>query len=223
MAGQNIWQLQARGDIPGIISALESPDPMIRSRAVRALQTLNATEAVPQLQALHSHEHHPQIRALLDEALHTLQQDTPADNKRDLLLKKLQSPKADEVYQAINELGDLGDRTVVEPLVILFRDVEQPAKLRLAAAEALLKLESTPASASLLGALRKPDWQVRRNAAGVLGQLKADWAVEPLIKVLWEDPHSAVRQTALAALRHIETPQAQAAVQEYLQRQYGLR
>lgn len=215
----NIWQLQSRGDVEGIIQALETPDPVVRRRAVAALGALGATTAVPKLKILYESEVNHEIRALIASTLKTLESGaTASDNsdarQRDELLRQLHSPKQDEVALAIIGLGKLGDRTVVEHLVILFREASYPPKLRLLAAEALLQLESAPASASLLGALRKNDWQVRRNAAAILGQLKADWAVEPLIDAARHDPHPTVRKTAAAALRHIKTPEALAALQE---------
>ena len=97
---------------------------------------------------------------------------------------------------------------------MLFRNPLVPTKARLAAAEALLKLESAPAVVTLLGALRRDDWQIRRNAAAVLGQLQASWAVEPLIGAL-NDAMPIVRKTAAAALRRIGTPDAVTAAQKF--------
>ncbi|MCD4684596.1 MAG: HEAT repeat domain-containing protein, partial [Anaerolineae bacterium] len=71
----------------------------------------------------------------------------------------------------------------------------------------LLKLQSAPAVVTLLGALRRDSWQVRRNAAAVLGQIQATWAVEPLAKAL-DDAHPVVRRTAAAALRRIGSADA---------------
>jgi len=76
----------------------------------------------------------------------------------------------------------------------------------------LLKLESAPVEVALLGALRSSEWQVRRNSAAILGQLRAGWAVEPLAKAMF-DGNEIVRKTAYAALKRINTPQAQRAIQ----------
>src|SRR5690606_35402113 len=104
-----------------------------------------------------------------------------------------------------------------EPLVMLFNDSGKPNNVRLAAAEALLRLESAPVEASLLGALRSPKWEIRRKAAGVLGQIKAEWAILPVHRSIVNDKHEAVRRTARAALKHIGTPQALAALKAALQ------
>src|SRR5258708_290101 len=123
------------------------------------------------------------------------------------LTKMLNSYKTEEIVSACEALGKLGDRMAAEPLVMVFRNPMLPTPARLAAAEALLKLESEPAVVTLLGALRRDNWQVRRNAAAVLGQLQAGWATEALIVAL-NDPHQAVQRTAAAALRRISTPEA---------------
>jgi hypothetical protein len=104
----------------------------------------------------------------------------------------------------------------------LFRNPLMPNAARLAAAEALLKLESAPAVVTLLGALRRDNWQVRRNAAAVLGQLQAGWATDALIAAL-NDPHQAVQRTAAAALRRINSPDAIHAANAYdeLQKRAG--
>jgi HEAT repeat protein len=209
----NIWQLQSQGDVQGILALLDNADLVIRGRGIMALQAMGAAEAIPTLQVLYHRETNPQLRGLLERALQSLSA-PPEEETRDTLLAKLASSHESEVCYAIVHLGKLGDRSVIEHLVILFREDERSAKVRLAAAEALLALQSAPASASLLGALRKDDWQVRRNAAAVLGQLKTDWAVDPLAEIAREDPNLTVRKTAAAALRRINTEEAQAALKK---------
>jgi len=94
---------------------------------------------------------------------------------------------------------------------MIFNDSGVSIEVRLAVAEALLKLESAPVEVALLAALRHSDWKIRRNGAAILGQLKAAWAVEPLAKAV-RDPHPTVRRTAYAALKHIGTPEARKAL-----------
>ncbi|NJL93982.1 MAG: HEAT repeat domain-containing protein [Anaerolineae bacterium] len=215
----NIWQLQAQRDITRLIAALDTPDASVRRRAVGALRVLEAREAVPRLRALLEREFHPQTRQVIEEALQHLTRDDvptielePPPASKEVLLEQLNGNDLDVALRAMRRLSELDDRSVVESLVVVFRNPSRPAKLRLEAAEALLRLESAPASASLLGALRRGDWQIRRNAAAVLGQLEADWCVEPLSQAMQQDPHPVVRRTAAAALRRINTPEARAAL-----------
>lgn len=253
----NIWQMQARGDVDGIIRALDSGDPQVRGRAVIALGIMGALQALPKLRHMRDREYNPQRRMMMDQTILKLEKLSPAgptpppgpsgpivpalgpkvtgqlgklmagpssksagaENGQggevnttaaqvEALLRQTRSQNWSEVEQALLGLGRLGDRTVVEHLILMFRNMGLPAKVRLACAEALLMLESAPASVSLLAALRKPQANVRRNAAAILGQLQADWAVEPLIAVMQTDSQNVVRKTAMAALRHIRTPEA---------------
>jgi HEAT repeat protein len=212
MAAPNIWLLQTKRDIDGLIAALRYPDPVVRRGAVAALRALSAWQAVPALQAQLVVENDWQVHAAISAALQYLDHDLHVEimvKNRDVrgLIKMLNSARAEDVITACEALGQLGDRRAAEPLIMIFRNLLQPARVRLAAAEALLKLESAPAVVTLLAALRRNDWQVRRNAAAVLGQLKAVWATEPLIQAL-KDPSPVVARTAAAALKHIGTPEA---------------
>lgn len=215
-ARPNIWQLQSRRDIHGLIEALQYQDPEVRKRAAIALRTLDVLQAVPALKAALHRETDPQTRHSLAVALHELDHRTDVEgliraNDMQGLVKALKSRHPENVIAAARALGRLNDRMAVEPLVILFHNAASPPAVRLAAAEALLELKSAPAVVTLLGALRRDSWQVRRNAAAVLGQIQATWAVAPLVTAL-DDPHPVVRRTAAAALRRIGTSDAIAAL-----------
>jgi HEAT repeat protein len=130
----------------------------------------------------------------------------------------LQSPRLDDVIRAAQALGDIGDQRATEALVTVFRNPLISDDIRLACAEALLRLKSAPAVVTLLAALRKQNWRVRHNAAAVLGQLKATWATEPLVKAL-SDEHASVRQTAAGALARFNTPRARKALEDFKARE----
>ncbi len=215
----NTWQMQSQGDIEGLIAALQNSEPIIRKDAAAALRAIGAWQAVPALKAALAVEQDWQAHAALAAALQYLDHDIHIETmikNRDVdgLSKMLSSSNVDDILQACDALASLGNRRATEPLVMVFRNPLLPNHARLAAAEALLKLESAPAVVTLLGALRRDDWQVRRNAAAVLGQLQATWATAPLIKAL-ADANQVVRRTALAALRRIGTPEALAAVKTF--------
>jgi hypothetical protein len=208
----NIWQMQSRGDVDGLIETLSHPEPAARKGAAAALRVLGAWQAVPALEAALMLERDWQSHAAIAAAIKYLDRDVHIEamvKNRDVrgIIKMLNSPKPEDLLIACQALATIGDRQATESLVMVFRNPMLPNRARLAAAEALLKLESAPAVVTLLGALRRDDWQVRRNAAAVLGQLQATWAAEPLIKAL-DDPNPVVRRTAAAALRRIGTPEA---------------
>jgi HEAT repeat protein len=198
----NIWQLQSRRNIQALIKALEYPDPEVRKRAAGALRALDAVQAVSALKAALRDETDAQVRTNLMMALHVLDHRTDVSSlirskNVNGLIAALKSRRPENVIAAAIALGELGDRIAVEPLVILFQNTSLPPKVRLAAAEALLQLKSAPAVVTLLGALRRDSWQVRRNAA--------------LIEAL-NDPQPVVRRTAAVALRRIGTAEAVAAL-----------
>ncbi|MCA9915198.1 MAG: HEAT repeat domain-containing protein, partial [Anaerolineae bacterium] len=208
-------------NIQGLIEALEAENAGIRKRAAAALRTLGATQALPALRDAYEKETDPEAQMTLASALEALKQKTGilvappevADDEPSVTkcIAQLQSDNVETVIQAARELGDLGDKIAVEPLVLLFNDHKQSIHVRFAVAEALLKLESAPIEVALLANLRHSDWHIRRNGAAILGQLKAEWAIQPLARALKDENH-VVRRTARAALKHIGTPESRKAL-----------
>ena len=217
----NIWQMQSRRDIEGLTEALTNADPDVRKRAATALRTLDAAEAVPALEAALAVEDDWQAQEHIVAAIQYLSRESRLSmmiRTRDVegLTSLLYSPQVEEVISAAEALGELGDRGAVEALVAVFHNQHNPDMVRLAAAEALIKLQCAPGVVTLLAALRRDDWQVRRNAAAILGQLRATWATPALVVAL-HDENAIVRRTALAALRRIGTPEAMQAVEGFVE------
>lgn len=210
----NIWRLQAQFDTQGLIRALSDADAEIRQRAAAALRTMGATAAIPALQTTLANEQNDDARIIISAALEYLMNEanreaeqSPETSRIVRLIAQLSSLDIEQVVQAARALGQLNNKNAVEPLVLLFHNNHKPTRARLAAAEALIALDSAPAEVTLLAALRSDKWFLRRNAAAILGQLRANWAVEPLAHAL-RDEHEIVRKTALAALKRIATPEA---------------
>ncbi len=210
----NIWRLQAQFDTQGLIKALAHSDPVIRKGAATALRTLGASAAIPALQSALSSEQDADTQSAIATALEHLMNEanreaeqSPEVSRIIRLIAQLSSLDEDAVTQAARALGELKNKSAVEPLVMLFHNTHKPTRARLAAAEALINLDSAPAEVTLLVGLRSDKWYIRRNSAAILGQLRANWAVEPLAQAL-RDEHELVRKTALAALKRIATPEA---------------
>lgn len=212
--------MQAQQDTRGLIDILKNPDASLRKRAATALRALGASSAIPALQMLLVSESDPEVRMVLISTLDSLFQqemdedgESHADESNQVvrLIAQLNSSQPEHIIRAAQSLAELKEKIAAEALMMVFYNNRLPAQVRLAAAEALIKLESAPVEVTLLAALRNKDWHTRRNAAAVLGQLNADWAVEPLAVAL-RDVQEIVRRTAYAALKRIATPEAQRAI-----------
>lgn len=214
----DLWRLQAQLDNQGLIDALKQEDAGIRRRAAAALRAVGAKNAVPHLRTALINEQDPEVKAILAAALEDLSDMSEDVLTEDVeigenlvqvnkLIDMLQSEDTGQIIDAAQQLGDIGDQIAVEPLVLVFNSPKSSIEVKLAVAEALLKLDGAPVEVALLAALRHNDWHIRRNGAAILGQLKAEWAVEPLSNAL-RDAHSTVRRTARAALQRIGTPEA---------------
>lgn len=215
----NIWLLQAQGDSRGLIEALQNSDADVRKRAAAALRALGAVESVMALRRALENETDDDTRNHLDMALNSLLIDQyEAENELGQqtrqLIAQLKSSDPAIILKAAHGLGKLKDKTAVEALVLLFNNTQLPANVRLTAAEALIELDSAPSVVTLLAALRSPSWKVRRSAAAILGQMKANWSVDRLAERL-RDENEYVQRTARAALLHIGTPDATKAIEIY--------
>lgn len=124
------------------------------------------------------------------------------DGATDLLIEAL--ARGDGVARsAARELGRMGDERALKPLAELLgnRDHNQ------AAAEALLRF-GPKAVDTLIEALKHPDTQARRLAAGALGDLGDRRATEALALVVQADDDYAVRTAAVTSLGKLKDEKA---------------
>ncbi|MEM9955503.1 MAG: HEAT repeat domain-containing protein [Chloroflexota bacterium] len=213
-------------DIRGLLAGLESDNAMHRQQSAAALGGMKAVEALSALQKAHLAENDEATRKVMSAAIGAIkashdgivtdveletEDDSSDEETVTQLIDDLKSGNSSKIIHAAETLGEMGEKVAVGALIIAFNNPKHTIHVRLAIAEALLKLESAPVEVALLANLRHADWHIRRNGAAILGQLKADWAVEPLARTL-QDPHPVVRRTALAALKHIGTPQSRRAL-----------
>jgi HEAT repeats len=216
----DIWRLQAQSNVRGLLEALKSSEPTLRQRAAMALRVMGSASALPSLQDALLAETDKETRDIIIATLESLfSQEHEDDSERASsssqvvqFIARLNSANPEHAIRAAQGLGDIQEKLAVEALMLTFNNRQLSGRVRLAAAEALIQLQSPTADISLLAALRSERWSVRRSAAAVLGQMDADWAVEPLIKAL-QDSYEVVRRTARAALERIATPEAKRALE----------
>lgn len=215
-----IWRMQIQSDIAGLVDLLKHESPVARTRSALALRAMGASAAIPTLQMALMDERDPATRKTLVAVLDDLFQlaledgaDLPPQQHHPIvsLIDQLSGQSHEQIMRAAQQLGERGAKIAAETLVRVFENKDLPSRVRLTAAEALVKLDCAPVEVSLLAGLRHAEARVRRSAVGVLGQLGASWAVDALIPSL-DDENELVRKTATAALRYIATPEALAAV-----------
>ncbi len=166
--------------IPALIDALKNDsDEEVRWKAVAALGKLNDKSAVDAI-----------IEALNDTSWAVRRNATIAlgnigDEKGyQPLLNAITDPDWHVRKYAIVSLGKIGDTRAINPLVNALND--EDSDVRWKAINALGKL-GKPAVENLLKAFETDEWQVRGRIAEVLGNIKDERAVEPLIDSLYNN------------------------------------
>lgn len=216
----NVQRMFTDGDESGLIDALYHHKPAVRQAAALALADLGSLSASTILPTLMDNEADIKTRQAYWRALAKLGieleepvEDTVAVSRIDRLIQHLHSGVADASIQAASALAEMNAQSAVPTLLQVFKTTEYPSSVRLAAAKALLTLKQATPEIMLLRGIQYTDWKVRRNSAAVLGALHADWAVEPLGKLLY-DSHESVARTAQNALERIGTAEAQRITQQ---------
>jgi len=188
----------ARAVLP-LTKALRDPDRAVREAAVGALSALGAV-SVPALSgcltdpALQVQEAASAILASLADA-RVLMPLMQALGSRDWIVR----------MHAAKGLGRIGDAQAIPALMPLLQD-----KVKAVREEASSALASIGAAAvaGLVEALQHEDWLVRLHAVEALGKLKSPDAVDPLLRALFNERDSAIREDVVKALGTIRDVRA---------------
>jgi HEAT repeat protein len=197
------WQLQD-------VSSLADDDPNVRQAAARALGELGDVRAVG-----------PLIAALKDEDSRTHKAAAKAlgeigDPAIERLIAALEDKDPPTREAAARALGELGDARAVDPLIAALEN--EDSGTRRAAAKALGEIGDPRAAVPLAVALFDKDEVVTFwSRHGPLIRI-GEAAVEPLTAALG-DKNQDIRAAAAEALRKIKKPRAQAALDEWEQKQ----
>lgn len=119
---------------------------------------------------------------------------------REALRQMLNDPDPSVRREAIDAVGDLGDKEAIPTLTQLLGDSD--AESRREAIQNLGKLGAKDAGPAIVGLLSDPSERVRREAADVLGRLGTRDATSALIEAL-KDKDEEVRGESIAALGEI--------------------
>lgn len=193
------------------LSDLHSADDQTRIQAIETLAEHQHTDAIPELTALMP-QVDPGTRYVLARALGRIgdERAVPA------LLEALRGDDPWVRAAVTGALIQMGS-PAVDGLVDALRDEDKA--VRRAAAKAVGKIgeraDDNRVVRGLSAALLDVDRGVRRFAAEALGRLGAAGKVDELREVL-SDRDAEVRIAAFKALANIDTPEAQAAVHNWL-------
>lgn len=181
----SLGQLGDPSVVDKIIACLEnSSDISVQEAAVRALGELGEHSAV---EAIVTELMHSKTASIREAAATSLGQ---LGNPRAVkpLIEAMKDPESSVVRAAVIALGELDDDQAVKPLLAAWEQDTQQEAIREAAGVAIGKLDPSLALASSIKKLKHEDLGVRESAAEVLGQMRNDDAVEPLLEALENGP-----------------------------------
>lgn len=186
-----IRRMKDRQDVPGLIGALQNPDPAVQYDAVEALGELRDPFAVPALMAALTGDHYSGIRWKAAEALGKI--GSPAVPS---LIKALDNPDPDIRWKAAVTLGEIGDARGTGSVIRLLDDDDRFVRSR---AVYSLGIMGPAAVNGLAAVLATGDLRARRGAVEALQKIDDPRAIAALARALC-DVSPEVRQDAAAAL-----------------------
>jgi len=220
----DVDKLERKGDVEGLIRALDHKDKDIRVRAAQALGRVGDDRAVdPLIQAMKVVDldygvAHDALMGIGEKGVEALSLVLRDGDPRDRVIAALtlgdigsvegvealiEALKDEEPVvrgDAAMALGRIGDERAAGPLMEVLGDWDR--EVRLKAVEALGEIGSLEAVDPLIPLLKDQSGDVKRYAAEALGRLGDKRAVEPLVKALGDEDID-VRSEAARALGEI--------------------
>lgn len=198
--------------VPFLLEQLKNSDWLVRRSALEVLQSLKKYCPLEEiLEQLNAPEW--EIRESAARYLGGLRDDYSTiggerDNRANaaLLNLMLKDPDREVKMAACKGLGNSGDMHAVEPLLLMLRQSEDEI-LQMAAAEGLALLGGMVSSALIRQSLQDHRPKVRALGAQILGHVRAESALAPLMELL-HDEDKAVRLAAALALSQIQPEEA---------------
>lgn len=196
----NIEKMEKKGDIEGLMKAMDYPNAGVCIGAQEALIKIGEPAVETLIRALKDQER-AQVRYNAITVLGWI------EGKRAVgpLIQALKDESSSVRQLAARVLGEKGDSRAVEPLIQALKDENTDA--RNAAERALKAIVDARAVEPLIQALRDEDLLFRFYVKWVLVEIRDAKAVEPLIQAL-KDENTAVRKAAAGALGELGTAEA---------------
>jgi HEAT repeat protein len=188
-------QLGKSGDaraIGALLEATESEDQILRCHAVIAVAKLSRNQ-LRSKESSHSANDEPVYQS---STAHRIK--NAITHAIEILIAQLRAPNHRERWHAIATLREIGGNQVAERLHQLIEDGD--AKVRLAAAEALIGMCNEHAVDTFLTLLKEGDESTRADAARNLGVFRHKTIVDALLRAS-KDDSSYVRRWAAESLK----------------------
>lgn len=197
-----------------LVAILRDSDRSVREAAVGALTSIGP----PSVTALGSCLSGPDVS--VQEAASAVLASIADGTVLDELLQTLHSQNWIVRMHATKALGRIKDPGSISFLIPLLQDKVKAVREEASSTLAAIGDSAIPA---LLESLTHQDWLVRLHAVEALGKTKSSDAVTPLLRALFNDADSAVREDAVRALGYIGDPQAVEFLLTVMDKEPGLR
>ncbi len=190
-----IEEMEERGDVDGLIQALNDDAENVRREAVMALERIGDTRATePLIQTLQDPD-----KTIQEEVITALGriQDKKAVPP---LIKTLNNQHIGIRWRAAEALGKIGDPQATEPLIQTLQDPDKTIQEEVITA--LGRIQDKKAVPPLIKTLNNQHIGIRWRAAEALGKIGDPQATEPLIQTL-QDPDKTIQEEVITALGRI--------------------
>ena len=190
-----IEEMEERGDVDGLIHALNDDAENVRREAVMALERIGDTRATePLIQTLQDPD-----KTIQEEVITALGriQDKKAVPP---LIQTLNNQHIGIRWRAAEALGKIGDPQATEPLIQTLQDPDKTIQEEVITA--LGRIQDKKAVPPLIQTLNNQHIGIRWRAAEALGKIGDPQATEPLIQTL-QDPDKTIQEEVITALGRI--------------------
>jgi HEAT repeat protein/tetratricopeptide (TPR) repeat protein len=190
-----IEEMEEKGDVDGLIHALNDESENVRREAMMALERIGDIRATePLIQILQDHD-----ITLQEEAITALgrirdKKAVPA------LIQTLNNQHIGIRWRTAEALGKIGDPQATEPLIQTLQDLDKTIQEE--AITALGRIRDKKAVPALIQTLNNQHIGIRWRTAEALGKIGDPQATEPLIQTL-QDPDKTIQEEAITALGRI--------------------
>lgn len=182
--------------VDGLIQSLDDTDGYVRRMSYSYLRTLKPDKNIEFL-TLSLRDKDWGVREDAIEDLVKLE-----DATVDILIQIIEDKKNPARWQAVRILGKIQAEKASLEIVALLKDDDW--MIRNEAAVALALINTKWIIAPLLGLLSGIDKKSCESAAWILGEIRSQDAVEPLLKLLEKDDYSVIAAMALAKIGSME-------------------